>query len=140
MNLLLLLPVLLLQLGLPLGVVTDRLLLQKKHTKESRPEPGPDTRNQAGSQGATAEGKHRCHLLAAGDGAAAQVSAGLGVDHGGNVFLRHQVGEELLAALRLLPDRHRERVSHENRHPAVKRTGEGPRHLSAFRAISLATL
>lgn len=43
------------------------------------------------------------HLLAAGDGAAAQVSAGFGVDHGGNVFLRHQVSEELLTALRLLP-------------------------------------
>lgn len=43
------------------------------------------------------------HLLAAGDGAAAQVSAGFGVDHGWNVFLRHQVREELLTALCLLP-------------------------------------
>lgn len=44
------------------------------------------------------------HLLAAGDGAAAEVSAGFGVDHSGNVFLRHQVSEELLTALRLLPE------------------------------------
>lgn len=46
-------------------------------------------------------------LLTAGDGAAAQVSTGFGVDHGGNVFLRHQVGEELLTALRLLPVKHK---------------------------------
>lgn len=42
-------------------------------------------------------------LLAAGNGAAAKVSAGFGVDHGGDMLLGHQVGEELLAALRLLP-------------------------------------
>lgn len=50
--------------------------------------------------------KRSCHLFAAGDGAAAEVSAGFRVDHGGNVFLRHQISEELLAALRLLPDKH----------------------------------
>ncbi len=34
------------------------------------------------------------------------MSAGFGVNHGGNMFLRHQVSEELLTALRLLPDEH----------------------------------
>lgn len=45
------------------------------------------------------------HLFTAGDGAAAEVSTGFGVDHGGNVLLRHEVSEELLTALRLLPDK-----------------------------------
>lgn len=46
------------------------------------------------------------YLLTAGDGTAAEVSAGFGVDHGGNMLLRHQVRKELLAALRLLPETH----------------------------------
>lgn len=47
------------------------------------------------------------HLLAAGDGAAAEVSTGFGVDHGGNVFLCHEVGEKLLTALGFLPVEHK---------------------------------
>lgn len=50
------------------------------------------------------------HLLTAGDGAAAEVSAGFGVDHGGNVLLRHQVGEKLLTAFHLLPEDEKMRV------------------------------
>lgn len=45
------------------------------------------------------------HLLAAGDGTAAEVSTGFGVDHGGNVLFGHEVCEELLTALCLLPAR-----------------------------------
>lgn len=50
------------------------------------------------------------HLLAARDGAAAEVSTGFGVDHGGNVFFRHQVCEELLTALVFFPAEHKHRL------------------------------
>lgn len=48
----------------------------------------------------------RSDLLAAFDDAAAQVAAGLRVDHGADVLFLLQIKEELLVALRLLPAEH----------------------------------
>lgn len=44
------------------------------------------------------------HLFTASDGATAEVSTGFGIDHGGHVFLCHQVSEKLLTAFHLLPE------------------------------------
>lgn len=50
-------------------------------------------------------------LLAAFDDATAKVSAGFWIDHGGNMLLFHQVKEEFLAPLGLLPARKTSAVS-----------------------------
>lgn len=106
-DLLLLLLVLLLQLDLSPGVEADRLLLH--HNTSKRHEPAKTgtcllTLDPAPPPAAENLGGRLHHLLTAGDGAAAEVSAGFGIDHGGDVLLGHQVGKELLAALHLLPE------------------------------------
>lgn len=51
------------------------------------------------------------YLFTACNGTAAQVTAGLWVDHGGDVFFSHQISEKLLTALSFLPVRHTQQIN-----------------------------
>lgn len=52
------------------------------------------------------------YLFTACNGTAAQVTAGLWVDHGGDVFFSHQICEKLLTALGFLPVWHTHKQTH----------------------------